>query len=388
MIGKKEKIIYLDNASATPLDPEVLEEMKPFFSNDYGNPSALHTKGVTAKEALNDARKRIAKVLACQVDEIIFTGSGTESNNLALAGVARANKERGNHIIISSIEHESIIKTASALEKEGFMVTTLQVNEDGFVNTDELLRAINDKTILVSIMYANNEIGTILPIKEIGKAINDAHPSVFFHVDACQAGGQLSLSVKQMNVDLFSMNGSKMYGPKGVGLLYKNKRVPIESILHGGNQEKGYRSGTENVASLIGLAKALEIAESKRKAETKRLESLRDYVISHIDEKVYGALLSGHPKKRLANNIHFTIDNVDGETLVMYLDGKGIAAATGSACTTKSVEASHVIRAIGKSEAIAKTAIRFTLGRSTTKKEIDILIKTLVEVTEKIRSLG
>ena len=387
MFGKKNNSLYLDHASATPLDSKVFDAMKPYFKNEFGNPSALHATGAEAKKALDNARSRVAKVLACQKDEIIFTGSGTESNNLALTGVARANKEKGNHIILSAIEHESIIKTASALEQEGFMITVLPVNEDGLLQVDDILRAINDKTIIVSIMYANNEIGTVLPIKEIGQSLKENHPNVIFHTDACQAGGQLSLSVKQLHVDLFTMNGSKMYGPKGVGILFKDNRVAISPIIHGGNQEKGIRSGTENIAGIIGIATALEISEDMRKDEVRRLEQLRDYAISEIDEKVYGALLSGHSKKRLSNNFHFTIEGVDGETLVMYLDHEGISAATGSACTAQTVEPSHVVLAIGKSKEIAKTAIRFTMGRSTSRKDIDALVKTLVLVTEKIRSL-
>lgn len=387
MLGKKDTSLYLDYASATPLDAKVFYSMKPYLEKEYGNPSALHAKGVTAKKAVTNARKKIAKVLSCQSDELIFTGSGTESNNLAITGVARANVKKGNHIIISAIEHKSVLETATALEKEGFTITIIPVNEEGFVDTDHILRAINNKTILVSIMYANNEIGTIQPIKEIAHQIKELHPNVYIHSDGCQAGGQLSLSVKQLGVDLFTLNGSKLYGPKGVGLLYADSNVVFEPIIHGGGQEKGKRGGTENVATIVGLAEAIEQSEHKRKKEVIRLEHLRDYAINEIDKKVYGALLSGNQKKRLANNVHFTIEGVDGETLLMYLDDHGILAATGSACTATSVEPSHVVKAIGKNDAIAKTAIRFSLGRTTTKKDINRLIKTLVITTEKIRSL-
>jgi cysteine desulfurase len=383
---KKEQSIYLDYAAATPLDPQVLKAMQPFFTSTFGNPSALHDYGMEAKDVITNAKKNVGKILGCLTEEIIFTSSGTEANNLALQGVARAYKDKGNHIIISAIEHPSIIETANALEQVGFVVTRLPVDETGIVSPD-LTKAITDKTILVSIMYANNEIGTVQQIKKITAFLKKHHPNILFHTDACQAGGALPLSVHQLGVDLLTLNGSKIYGPKGVGMLYVNRRVTLLPILHGGGQENNRRSGTENIPGIIGFAKALEIAESKRKDEVKRLEKLRNNTITEIIEKIPGAYLTGSPKHRLANNIHFTIDDVDGETLVLYLNKEGIATSTGAACSINTVKPSHVLKALDYSDEEALTSIRFTLGRNTTKKEVNILIMELANAVKKIRSL-
>ena len=387
MAFKAKKGIYLDYAAATPVDPAVVKAMEPYHSKVYGNPSAIHDYGMRSKKAVDDARKTIARILGCLAEEVIFTASGTESIHLALTGVASAKKDHGNHIIISSVEHASVFETTRLLETLGFTITKLPVDEYGLVALDDVKKAITEKTILVSIIYANNEIGTIEPIKEIGAFLKETHPHVVFHTDACQAGGYLPLSVHQLNVDLLTINGSKIYGPKGVALLYKNKRITLDPVMRGGGQEQGLRGGTENIAGVVGLARALELAESKRKEEVRRLETLRDTTIKKILDAIPQAELSGHPKKRVANNIHLTINGIDGETLVLYLNDVGIAATTGAACTERSVELSHVLSALGMAREQALSSIRFSLGRPTTEKELDTLVEELARAVSKIQSL-
>lgn len=388
MLFNRQSRIYLDYAAATPVDSRVIQAMQPYFSNHFGNPSALHTSGIEAKKAVEDARKTIGTILGCHADEILFTSSGTESNNLALLGLAHAHKSRGNHIIISSIEHSSILSAAEALEKEGFVVTRLPVDEQGIVTLEQLKKSVNDKTILISLMYANNEIGTIQPIREVTRFIKETYPDILIHSDVCQAPGQLSCSVNQLGLDACTINGSKVYGPKGIGLLYLKKGTAIMPNIYGGGQEHGIRGGTENVPSIVGFALALRLAEQERKHEAKRLTVLRDEFIKHVEEEVPGAVLTGHRKHRLPNNAHFTIDEINGETLVLYLNKVGIEAATGAACTTKSIEPSHVLQALGFSKKEAFSAIRFTLGRTTTRDDIHQTIKRLKEAVDTIASLA
>ncbi len=380
------KKIYLDHAATTPLDPQVLKAMLPYLKEKYGNPSSLYQKGIESKEAVNEARKKVAKVLGGHKEEIIFTGSGTESDNLALRGTTRAYKKKGNHIITSQIEHHAVLNTAKALEKEGYEVTYLKVDKEGLVSLEDLEKAIKKETILVSIMYANNEIGTIEPIAEIGKMTKEK--GIIFHTDACQAAGALPLDVHRLKVDLLTLNGSKIYGPKGTGVLYIRRGVKIDPIITGGSQERNLRAGTENVAGIVGLAKALEIAETKRKIESKRLIKLRDYLIKGILTKIPRVILNGSQDKRLPNNINVSILDVEGESLILYLDKYGIQTSTGSACTSVNLEPSHVLLALGLPYEYAHGSLRLTLGKNTAKKDLDYVLKVLPQIVKKLREIS
>ena len=380
------KKIYLDHAATTPLDPQVLKAMLPYLKEKYGNPSSLYQKGIESKEAVNGARKKVAKVLGGHEEEIIFCGSGTESDNLALRGTARAYKKKGNHIITTQIEHHAVLNTAHALEKKGYEVTYLKVDKEGLVNPADLEKAIKKETILVSIMYANNEIGTIEPIAEIGKITQEK--GIIFHTDACQAAGALPLDVHRLKVDLFTLNGSKIYGPKGTGVLYIRQGVKIDPIITGGSQERNLRAGTENVAGIVGLAKALEIAETKRKIESRRLINLRDYLIKGILAKIPRVILNGSQDKRLPNNINVSILDVEGESLILYLDKYGIQTSTGSACTSVNLEPSHVLLALGLPYEYAHGSLRLTLGKNTAKKDLDYVLKVLPQIVKKLREIS
>jgi cysteine desulfurase len=386
--------VYLDNSSTTRLDKKVEKAMLPFLRVNYGNPGSIHKLGVEAKNAVSEARKQIAGILNCSALEIIFTGSGTESDNLAILGLAKALKTRGfsgkPHIITSAIEHKAVLEPCRELEKEGFEVTYLETDEFGMVSPNEVFKAIRPETFLVSVMYANNEIGTIELIKEIAKAVrrvNKERPEdkkIIFHTDACQATGALNLNVQQLGVDMMTLNGSKIYGPKGVGILYKRSGIEIRPLIFGGEQENGLRSGTENVAAIVGIAKALEIADKSREKESIRLIGLRDYFIKNVLEKIPGTKLNGHPKDRLPNNANISFKDVDGEALVLYLDKEGIYVSTGSACTSDA-NYSYVIKAIKVPEEIAKGTVRFTLGKDTSKKDADYVLKVLLGIIEKLR---
>ncbi|MFH1364327.1 MAG: cysteine desulfurase NifS [Candidatus Aenigmatarchaeota archaeon] len=379
--------IYLDHTATTYVIPEVKKEMDKYFSDEFGNPGSFNTIGLRAKQAIDDSREKVASILNARPEEIIFTGSGTESINLAIKGVARANKKKGNHIITSKIEHHAVLDTCEYLEKdEGFRVTYLDVDKYGLVDVDQLRKSITKDTILITIMYANNEIGTIEPVAEIGKIAREKQ--ILFHTDACQAAGSLDIDVEKLHVDLMSLNGSKMYGPKGVGMLYVRKGVPIKPIIHGGGQEFGLRSGTENVPYIVGFAKALEIAQKSMDEEATRMTKLRDYMIKRVLETNTKSFLNGHPTKRLPNNINITFLDVEGEAVLLHLNKHGICASTGSACTSKTLDPSHVILATGLPYEAAHGSIRFSLGKKTSKKEIDAVIKVLPKIVEELRSIS
>jgi cysteine desulfurase len=391
------KQIYLDHASTTPIDKQVLKAMNVCFEKIYGNPGSLHKQGYTAKEVLTNARQKVAKVLNCAPQEIIFTGSGTESDNLAILGVARANKQVGSSIICSSIEHHAVLNSVEHLKETGFETVLVEVDQNGVINLADLKNKITDQTVLVSVMYANNEIGTIQPVKEISKIIKETRLDrqkrgiktlIYFHTDACQAAGYLELDVNSLGVDLLTLNGSKIYGPKGTGVLYVRTGVNIKPIIFGGGQEGGKRSGTENVPGIVGLAKALEISDKKRKIESKRETKLRDYFIKNIIKNITRVILNGHPENRLPNNINISVLDIEGEAMLLWLDKYGIAVSTGSACDSKSLEPSHVIMALGKSYEFANSNLRFTLGRSTTKKDIDYVLAVLPKIVQDLRKIS
>jgi cysteine desulfurase len=377
--------VYLDYAATTPTDPRVLKEMLPFFNKKFGNTMSLHSFGREAKLATEEAREKVASLMNAESNEIIFTGSATESNNFALKGVAFANKEKGKHIIVSSIEHHSVLDTAKWLEKQGFEITYLPVDKHGLVDPSELEKSIRKDTILVSIMHANNEIGTIEPIEEIGKICSEH--GVYFHTDAAQSYGKIPVDVKKMNVDLLTASAHKIYGPKGVGLLYVRKGVKIEPLLHGGGHEFGLRSSTLNLPGIVGFGAAAEIAKKEMKRDSKRLEKLRKKLEKGV-LKIENSHLNGHPEKRLPNVSNFWFDFIEGESLVTALDMKGIAASTGSACSSESLEPSHVLLAIGLKHHQAHGSLRLSLGRWTKKEEIDYVLKVLPEVVENLREIS
>ncbi len=405
---KKRREIYLDYAATTSTDPRVIKAMLPYFGGIYGNAGSLHQAGRAAKSAIFRAKKTIADVLNCRPEEIIFTGSGTESDNLAIFGVARANKILdnprtapsmigGGHIITSNIEHHAVLRACEQLEKEGFRVTFLKVDREGILQPEFLEKEISDQTILVSVMYANNEIGTIQPIKEIGEIIKKTRAErkkkgistpIYFHSDACQAAGYLDLDVQKLGVDLLTINGSKIYGPKGTGVLFIRAGTKISPLIFGGGQEGGLRSGTENTPGIVGLAEALRIAQKERKKECQREEKLRDYFIREILRIIPKTVLNGHPKKRLPNNINISILDVEGEAMLLWLDKYGIFASTGSACDSQSLEPSHVILALGRPYEYAHGSLRFTLGRSTKKKDIDYVLKVLPKAVAVLRKIS
>lgn len=383
------KEIYLDYAATTPTDTKVIDEIANVMKSVYGNPSSMHLVGRKANSLLKVSRKRVSKILETKLEEIYFTGSGTESDNLAVLGVARANKKYGNKIIISNMEHKAVIDSANHLKKEGFDVVEISSNKQGVINLKELENQIDDKTILVSVIYGNNEIGTINPIKKISKIIKTKRKEKrlpYFHTDACQAVGFLEIRPQQLGVDLLTFNGSKIYGPKGVGCLYVKEGTVIEPIVHGGGQEKNLRSGTENLAFISGLALALEIVEKKKKTEVKRLEKLRDWFIEEL-QKMDKVKINGHLKDRLPNNIHISFKRTEGESLLLMLDSYGICASTGSACSANDLHPSHVLVNIGLPLELVHGSLRFSLGRYTTKKELQYVLKVLPKVVERIRQI-
>jgi len=378
--------VYMDHAATTPVDSLVVEAMLPYFSKYFGNASSLHLFGREAHEAMEAARQKLASLIGADRGEIIFTSGGTESDNLALKGVAHKNKEMGNHIITSSIEHPAVLETCQYLETQGFKVTYLPVDRNGVIQLSDLEKAITKKTILISIMHANNEIGTIEPVEEIGKIAHEH--GVYFHTDAVQTVGKIPLDVKSMNIDMLSMSAHKIYGPKGVGVLYMRRGVRCDPIIHGGGHEGGMRSSTENVAGIVGLGKAAELAKERMAADIPYLTSLRDKLIKGVLESIPDSHLNGHPSKRLANNAHFRFAAIEGESLVMSLDAKGIAGSTGSACSSKKLLPSHVLLAIGLNEVEAHGSLRLTLGRENTDEDIDYVLNTLQEVVGSLRSMS
>lgn len=406
-VESDKKIIYLDHASTTPLDEDSLRVMTSLLKNKYANASSIYKKGREIKSILEDYRQRAANLLDVLSEEIIFTGSGTESDNLAILGFSRANKEHGKHIIISAIEHKAVLMSAKQLEKEGFEVTVLSVNKEGLIDINECLKSIKKDTILISIIYANNEIGTIEPIKELSKKIREKYSEFpIIHTDACQAAGLIEIKPKELGVDLMTLNSSKIYGPKGVGLLYRRKNIKINPIIFGGDQEMRLRAGTENVALIAGFVTALEKAESKKKEESKRLKELRDFFIKELKKEIPNIILNGYyhspprsagrgkdlikssSEKRLANNVHVSIPNVEGESILLLLDEKGIMASTGSACSALDLVPSYVLLAIGQNEDLIHGSLRFTLGRSTTKKDLKYVVKELSDIVKHLSKIS
>ncbi len=381
------KEIYLDHAATTHVDPRVKAVMDKYWTEEFGNPGSFHTAGLRALRALNAARASVARVLNCIPEEVIFTGSGTESINTAIKGVFRANKAKGKHIITSTVEHHAVLETCEYLEKhEGAEITYLPVDRYGQVKPETLEKAIRPDTILISIMYANNEVGTINHIAALA-AVAKKH-RVLFHTDACQAGGVLDIDVKKLGIDLLSINGSKIYAPKGVGILYVRRGVPIHPLIHGGGQEFRMRSGTENVPCIIGFATALELAHQEREAENARLTVLRDTLIKGVLSTVPKTFLNGHPTERLPNNVNISFMDIEGEALLLYMNEHGVCASTGSACTSKSLDPSHVILALGLPYEASHGSIRFTLGKNTTEAGIGKVIEVLPDIVQKLRHLS
>jgi len=383
---KKVKRIYLDYAATTPVDPRVMKAMQPYFTKDFGNTMSLHSFGQKAKEALEESRQEIANLINADRKEIIFTASATESNNLALKGVAAANKEKGKHIIISTIEHTCIIESAKWLEKEGFAITRLPVDQDGMINPEVVRQAIKPETILISIIHASNEIGTIQPIEEIGKICRAK--GVYFHTDASQSFGKIPLDAKKMNIDLLTASSHKIYGPKGAALLYIRQGIKIEPLIHGGGQEFGLRSSTINLPAIVGFTEAAKLCREEMTKETRRLTALRDELIKNVIQTIKGVHLNGHPQKRLANNINFWFEFIEGESLVYSLNELGVAVSTGSACSSAKLEPSHVLLAIGLKPHQAHGSLRISLGRWTTGKEIEYFLKVIPLAVEKLRGIS
>jgi len=382
------KKVYLDYAATTPIDPRVLKAMLPYFSKKFGNSMSLYSLGREADEALEKSRRTIANLINAEPQEIVFTSSATESNNLALKGVAFGGKNRGkNHIIISSIEHDCVLESSRWLRNQGLALTELSVDDQGLIDPNELKKAIADKTLIVSIIHGNNEIGTIQNIAEIGKICREK--GVYFHTDASQSLGKTPIDVKAMNIDLLTASSHKVYGPKGVAFLYVGSGVVIEPILHGGGHELGKRSSTVNVAGIVGFAKACEILKKEMKTENKRIAKLRDKLIKDIQEAIPEAKLNGAVgDKRLSNNVNFSFPVVEGESLVLELDFNGVAASTGSACSSKNLMPSHVLTAIGLKPHQAHGSLRFSIGRFTKKEDIDFTIKKLVRVFDKLKVMS
>ena len=375
--------VYLDHAATTPVDEEVLEEMLPYFTKKYGNASSLHSFGREARDAIERSRERVAELIGAESEEIIFTAGGTESDNIAIKGIA-FRKGKG-HIITSQIEHPAVMATCQHLEKKGFDVTYLPVDKYGMVSPEDVENAIRDDTILITIMHANNEIGTVEPIEEIAKIARENE--IVFHTDAVQSVGKIPVNVKRIGMDMLSISAHKIYGPKGVGALYIKKGTKIEAIIHGGGHEKGLRPSTENVPGIVGLGKACELAEKRMEEDMKRMQRLRDRLIKGVLE-IEESYLNGHPEKRLPNNAHFRFAAVEGESLILSLDDKGIAGSTGSACSSKKLKPSHVLMAIGLNEVQAHGSLRLALGRENTEEEIDYVIEVLPPILEKLRAMS
>ncbi|MCS7224147.1 MAG: cysteine desulfurase NifS [Armatimonadetes bacterium] len=380
-------LIYMDYAATTPLDPRVKEAMEPFLSDAFGNPNSIHFYGRQARKAVDESREMIAHILGCRPGEMIFTSGGTESDNLALRGVAGARKHRGRHIVSSTIEHHAVLHTLEALREEGFEVTLVPVDEDGLVDPEQVADAVREDTILVSIMHANNEIGTIQPIAEIAKLVKEKKTDVLVHTDAVQTVGHLPVRVDQLNVDLLSLSAHKFYGPKGVGALYVRQGTRLVPQLTGGGQEKNRRSGTENVAGIVGMAHALRLSTQEMEQENRRLAALRDRLIDGILGQVPDSRLNGHRTQRLAHNANFSFLGVEGEALLLQLDLHGICASSGSACTSGSLDPSHVLLALGLSREWAIGSLRLTLGRSNDDQQVDQVVKIVPQIVQRLREL-
>jgi cysteine desulfurase len=378
--------VYLDHASGTPIHPKVREEMFPYLKEVFGNPSSLHQFGQEAASAIEKARQRVASLIGAEPEEIIFTASGSEANNLALKGIALAHQKRGRHIIVSSIEHFSVLHSAKTLEKWGFKVTYLPVDKYGLVDPAEVARAMTEETILVSIMHANNEIGTIEPIEKISRVVKER--KVYFHTDAVATAGTVPLDVKKLGVDCLSLSADQFYGPKGAGALFLAKGIRIMPFLEGGIQEEGRRAGTENVPGIVGLGKAAELAREEMEKRRKHLVSLRDKLINELPRRIEELRINGHPEMRLPNNVHVCIEFIEGESMLMLLDSQGIAASSGSACTSRALKVSHVLEAIGVPAAVAQGSLLFSLGMDNSQEDIDYLLETLPPIVRRLREMS
>lgn len=381
-----EKYIYMDNAATTAVKKEVLEVMIPYFSEFYGNASSIYSLGSKSKVAVEKAREQVANALGADKKEIFFTAGGSEGDNWAIKGVAYKNKAKGNHIITTKIEHHAVLHTCEYLEKNGFDVTYLDVDEDGLISLDDLKNAITDKTILISIMFANNEIGTIQPIKEIGQIAKERN--IYFHTDAVQALGSIKIDVDELNIDLLSLSGHKFYGPKGIGALYIRKGVKLDNLITGGGQERGKRAGTENLASIVGLGKAIELAYENLDENNQRLVAMRDRLIKKVEESIPYTRLNGHRTQRLPGNANFCFRFIEGESLLLSLDMVGVAASSGSACTSGSLDPSHVLLAIGLPHEIAHGSLRLSLGSFNTEDEVDYVVEKLIQIVDRLRKMS
>lgn len=379
--------IYLDHAATTPVDPRVVEAIIPYLTANFGNPSSIYQEGRTAKKAIEESREKVAAILgAADPRELIFTSGGSEADNLAITGVAWAYREKGNHIITSAIEHHAVLETCKALEKHGFTVTYLPVDEYGLVDPEAVREAITDRTILVSVMHANNEVGTIQPLAEISRVAHEK--GVLFHTDAVQTVGSIPVNLKELGVDLLSLSAHKFYGPKGVGALYVKKGIRLRRLIHGGAQERRLRAGTENVAGIVGLAKALELAVAGLEETMPRLIELRDYFINQVLARIDYVKLNGHPVKRLPGNIHLSFEFVEGESILLNLDRNGIAGSSGSACTSGSLDPSHVLLAMGLSHETAHGSLRLTIGKENTREQMDYVLGVLEETINRLREIS
>jgi len=377
----------MDHTAGMPVDPRVLEVMLPYFTEKYGNPSSLHSWGNEARKALEDARLKVVDLIgAKKPEEVFFTSGGTESNNIAIKGVANRNKDRGNHIVTTNIEHMSVINPCKSLMKQGFEVTFVPVDKHGTVDLQALEKAVTDKTTLVSVMYANGEVGTIQPIREISEIAH--RRGAFLHVDAVAACGQVPINVQAENVDLMSISANDIYGPKGVGALFVRTGTRIEPVIQGGGQERGLRSGTEDIPAIVGMGKAAEIAKAEMKAEGERLTKLRDRLIQRVLGSVPASFLNGHPTRRLPNNANLRFSYIEGESLILSLDMQGIACSSGSACTSKTLEPSHVLLAIGLKHEEAHGSLLFTLGRQNTREDVDYIVEALPDIVKRLRAIS
>ena len=377
---------YFDNAATTRTDDEVLKEMLPYFSQSYGNPSSIYKIGRENRKAVEEAREKVAKAINVEPNEIYFTAGGSESDNTAIRGIAYAYKQRGTHIITSKIEHPAVLETCKQLEKEGFEVSYIGVDEKGIVNLEELKNSIKETTTLITIMFANNEIGTIEPIKEIGKIAKENN--IIFHTDAVQAVGSVKIDVKEMNIDSLSLSGHKFYGPKGIGALYVKKSVRFQKFVNGGHQEKNKRAGTENVPGIVGLGKAIEVAYSNLEEHNKKIKELRDYYVEEVKKRIPYIKINGDMENRLPGNSNISFRFIEGEGLLLNLDLKGICASSGSACTSGSLDPSHVLLAIGLPHEIAHGSLRITIGKYNTKEEVDYLLNNLEEIVSRLRNMS
>jgi len=377
----------MDHAAGMPVDLRVFEVMKPYFAENYGNPSSSHSFGASARNALMESREKVARLIGAEKpEEVIFTSGGTESNNLAIKGVAHRNKEKGNRIITTAIEHMSVMNICKDLQKQGFEITHTPVDKQGLVDPKRVKDAITEKTILISVMYANGEVGTIQPIREIGKIAHENQ--IYFHVDAVAAAGKVPINVEEENIDLLSISSNDMYGPKGIGALYIRKGTRIQPVTQGGGQERGMRSGTENIPGIVGMGKAAEIAQEEMKAEGRRLSQLRDKLIKGVLDTIERSYLNGHPTKRLPNNANLRFSYIEGESLILSLDMLGIQVSSGSACTSKTLEPSHVLIAIGLAHEEAHGSLVFTMGKQNSEEDVDYVLEVLPGVVKKLRAMS